>query len=59
MNKTFAKFLTLFPCVFCFIQYFTILKEEQRTSLMGIAFLIISILYFFICLYFLIKNWNG
>ena len=52
------KLLAFLPCFFTFTNYFTVLKAEQRESVAGVLFLLVSIAYFLLCLYFLITNWN-
>ncbi|KLL05320.1 MAG: hypothetical protein MRERV_2c048 [Mycoplasmataceae bacterium RV_VA103A] len=53
-----TKIFLFLPCFYTFTNYFYVLKEEQRTTLMGIFFLAVSIIYFLTCLYFLIVNWG-
>ncbi|WP_322632301.1 hypothetical protein [endosymbiont DhMRE of Dentiscutata heterogama] len=51
------KIILLGPVIYAFFNYFFVIKEEQRFTFMGWAWLIVSIVYFVIALYFAIKNW--
>jgi len=52
LEKIAIGFLSLLPFIFTFCNYFTVLPAEQRSSKMGIAFLVVSIFYGLLCLYF-------
>lgn len=57
LGKIAFGFLALLPLILTFCNYFTVLKTpEQRISWQGILFLIISVIYGLLCLYFLCKN---
>ncbi|KLL03542.1 MAG: hypothetical protein MRECE_14c024 [Mycoplasmataceae bacterium CE_OT135] len=51
------KFYLLAPCLYAFFNYFFVIKEEQRWTAMGWVWLILSVAYFGVALYFTIKNW--
>jgi hypothetical protein len=59
IGNFFLKSLAFLPCFFTITNYFTVLTVEQRTSKMGIIFLLAGILYFLVCFYFLINNWKS
>ncbi|RHZ35433.1 hypothetical protein GvMRE_IIg209 [endosymbiont GvMRE of Glomus versiforme] len=60
VEKIVLKLLAFLPCFFTFTNYFTVMTTEQRDkSVMGIIFLVASTVYFCLCLWFLIVNWNG
>jgi len=57
IGKVVLKALAFLPCFFTVANYFTVLTEKQRTEMAGIFFLIASVVYFLLALYFLIVNW--
>lgn len=52
-----VKFYLIAPCFYTFLNYFFVIEKEQRWTPMGWAWLVVSIIYFVIALYFIIKNW--
>lgn len=57
MSQIVSKIFLFLPAFYTVANYFTVLKEEQRTSKTGIMFLLVSVLYFALCIYFLVINW--
>ena len=45
-------FFMVSPALYVIFNYFFIITEEQRTSKMGIAFLVVSLVYMGFCIYF-------
>ena len=50
------KFYLISPALYCFLNYFFVIKPEQRFTFMGWMWLIVSIVYLAICLYFLMET---
>lgn len=53
------KLIWIGPCIYAFFNYFYLIEKKQAFTAMGWTWLIVSIAYFFIALYWIIKNWNG
>jgi len=49
-------FFMVSPALYVILNYFFIITEKQRTTPLGITFLIISIIYFIFCCIFFWKN---